>query len=349
LTIQNSTITGNLSNSTSNTQGSAGGGVSLVNVFRAPIAEVVTMQSTILSGNTTASTSAAFADLSAVTARATINLNNGVLGVTGGATLSASSANNLAPGTDLKLDPAGLKDNGGVVPTIALLSSSPALNVGSNPANLATDARGTGFLRTSGAGTDIGAFELQVAGGVAPTVTGTTLNGGSITSGQRSTVGSVTVTFSTIVSFAGTPSAAFQLQNSTGGGVTIGTVNNVTTTGVSVVTLTGFSGGNTVSGTTGSSLADGKYTLTVLANQVNNSGTPMASNFVLADSGTAGSGTQFYRLYGDNNGDRVTNGADLTPFTAVFGGASTVFDANFDGVVNGADLTVFIANFGKSI
>ena len=54
-----------------------------------------------------------------------------------------------------------LQDNGGATPTIALLENSPAIDAGSNPNDLATDQRGEGFDRTVGAGTDIGAFEVQ--------------------------------------------------------------------------------------------------------------------------------------------------------------------------------------------
>ena len=54
-----------------------------------------------------------------------------------------------------------LQDNGGTTPTIALLDGSPAIDAGSNPENLETDQRGSGFDRTVGNGTDIGAFEVQ--------------------------------------------------------------------------------------------------------------------------------------------------------------------------------------------
>ena len=64
---------------------------------------------------------------------------------------------------DNPLDPllAELQDNGSNTSTKALLANSPAIDAGSNPNNLATDQRGEGFDRTVGAGTDIGAFELQ--------------------------------------------------------------------------------------------------------------------------------------------------------------------------------------------
>jgi len=58
------------------------------------------------------------------------------------------------PGLDV------LANNGGPTQTLALLAGSPAIDTGSNPAALTTDQRGTGFPRTLGAGTDVGAFEF---------------------------------------------------------------------------------------------------------------------------------------------------------------------------------------------
>ena len=61
-----------------------------------------------------------------------------------------------------------LQDNGGSTPTIALLDGSPAIDAGSNPNNLETDQRGSGFDRTVADATDIGAFEVQDADGEQP-------------------------------------------------------------------------------------------------------------------------------------------------------------------------------------
>ncbi len=54
-----------------------------------------------------------------------------------------------------------IADNGGPSETMVLQPASPAINSGSNPRSLTSDQRGTGFLRTFGAGVDMGAFELQ--------------------------------------------------------------------------------------------------------------------------------------------------------------------------------------------
>ncbi len=66
-------------------------------------------------------------------------------------------------GNIVGIDPAlnSLADNGGLTQTRALQATSPGINAGSNPQSFTTDQRGPGFVRTFGAGTDIGAFELQ--------------------------------------------------------------------------------------------------------------------------------------------------------------------------------------------
>ena len=58
-----------------------------------------------------------------------------------------------------------LQNNGGATPTQALLEGSPAIDVGSNRNNLATDQRGEGFDRSRGENIDIGAFEVQEGDG----------------------------------------------------------------------------------------------------------------------------------------------------------------------------------------
>jgi hypothetical protein len=62
-------------------------------------------------------------------------------------------------GVDPGLQP--LADNGGPTRTHAILPGSAAQDEGSNSTGLLTDQRGAGFPRTVGAGTDVGAFEIQ--------------------------------------------------------------------------------------------------------------------------------------------------------------------------------------------
>jgi predicted outer membrane repeat protein len=92
----------------------------------------------------------------------------------GGGTINAENslietppAPNTINGTDVanligvgpQLQP--LANNGGQTDTHALPGTSPAIDRGSNEANLQTDQRGGSFVRTIGGGTDIGAFERQ--------------------------------------------------------------------------------------------------------------------------------------------------------------------------------------------
>ena len=71
----------------------------------------------------------------------------------------------LLPADTIAEDPLllPLADNGGPTWTHALASGSPAIDAGNNLAGLASDQRGSPFVRTAGARPDIGAFELQPA------------------------------------------------------------------------------------------------------------------------------------------------------------------------------------------
>jgi hypothetical protein len=88
-----------------------------------------------------------------------------------GASNQISGSNNLITAT-VNAVPTGtitacprldhLSDNGGLTETVALLAGSPALDAGAANGQ-ATDQRGTGFPRTVGSGTDIGAYERQAS------------------------------------------------------------------------------------------------------------------------------------------------------------------------------------------
>jgi len=73
---------------------------------------------------------------------------------------------NTQNAADARLGP--LADNGGPTLTHMLLDGSLATDTGSNPAGLSFDQRGDGFLRTYGAGTDMGAVEVQPEGAPIP-------------------------------------------------------------------------------------------------------------------------------------------------------------------------------------
>jgi hypothetical protein len=198
----------------------------------------------------------------------------------------------------------------------------------------------------------LGSFSMQLA--PAPAVASVTINDGSA---QRSRVTSLTVTFGSQVTFAGLVADAFRLSRIGGGAVggftaTAGVVN-----GVTVVTLSGFSGAETQFG----SLADGRYALTVLASQVSAGGLGLDGNgdglggddYVL--NGTAANG--LFRLYGDATGEGVVNAADFSQFRSALGAASpdpayllvSYFDIDGDGSVNAFDFGQFRNRFGVSL
>jgi hypothetical protein len=224
---------------------------------------------------------------------------------------------------------APLADNGGPTNTRALLPGSPAINAGNNSAGLATDQRGPGFPRVVAGLADIGAFEVQGA----PTIASTQINDGSA---QRSRVTSLTVTFDTAVTFAGAVANAFTLIRNGGMPVSF-TASAALVNGVTVVSLTSFTGAGTQFG----SLADGRYTLTALASQISANGQQMASNY------TFGEAQGLFRFFGDINGDRSVDIGDFGLFSSTFGLSSTqtgfigAFDFNGDGVIDIADFGQF--------
>jgi hypothetical protein len=131
-TVRNSTIAGN--------QAGRGGGIFVASGN-------LSMDSTIVADNTATVISNDFSGYATG--------QNNLVGDPTGAFLLSS--NNLT-GVDPEVGP--LADNGGPTFTMALLSGSPALDAGSNIDNLPYDQRG--YSRDSGAGPDIGAYELQV-------------------------------------------------------------------------------------------------------------------------------------------------------------------------------------------
>lgn len=88
-----------------------------------------------------------------------------------GVSIQSESENDLVIASNLTLPPdtitadpqlQALADNGGPTSTLALPASSPAVDTGANPADLANDQRGPGYARVAGAGPDIGAYERQL-------------------------------------------------------------------------------------------------------------------------------------------------------------------------------------------
>lgn len=111
----------------------------------------LTLQSTILADNRAAATDNDLDTDGTVAAGGASNL------------VRVAAAGISLPADTLAADPQlfPLSWNGGGTRTMALGATSPALDAGNNDAALAHDQRGEHFARSSGAGTDIGAFEAQ--------------------------------------------------------------------------------------------------------------------------------------------------------------------------------------------
>ena len=171
--INNSTIANN-----SNTRGGAGLSISgTVNVSNSTIANnsggigdggiinpggngVINLTSSIVAGNTGAGDGR--------TVEKSIDgefISGGNNLIDNGDDASGFVDSDLVGSLDNPIDPllGELQNNGGSTETLALLDGSLAIDAGSNPNDLATDQRGEGFDRIVGAGTDIGAFEVQAA------------------------------------------------------------------------------------------------------------------------------------------------------------------------------------------
>jgi hypothetical protein len=181
-------------------------------------------------------------------------------------------------------------------------------------------------------------------------VQSTVVNDGSA---QRSRVTSLKVTFSNVVSFAGSTENAFTLTQ-TGGGTVQFSASASVIGGVTVVTLNNFTG----SATDGfGSLADGRFTLTALATQISANGQHLDGNGDGSpdDNYTFGDAQGLFRFFGDVNGDQNVNGFDLGFFRNAFGtqvGDPNYFsymDYNGDGVINGFDLGQFRMRFGAML
>lgn len=155
-TVQNSTIAFNkAATNVGLSNEPAAPGLALVNPISSPAtAYAVNLQSSIISNNTYG-TSANEDDVSTAVQGTgdsfTITGNNNLIRVVDG--IWRPQTTNVCP----LLGP--LRANGGPTLTHALLSHSPAIDAGNNNAGWQTDQRG--FARTSGAATDIGAYEVQ--------------------------------------------------------------------------------------------------------------------------------------------------------------------------------------------
>jgi fibronectin-binding autotransporter adhesin len=180
----------------------------------------------------------------------------------------------------------------------------------------------------------------------APQVSEVKVNGGAA---QRSMVTSLSMRFDQVVSLPANPAAAFQLKRqSDAAPVTLAASVDNTGPGT-IVTLT-FTGG----AVNGTSLADGRYTLTVLANQVTGAFGALDGD----DNGTGGddytlvgnpSTNKLFRFFGDIDGDGAVATNDFVLFRQSFNGVNDIFDFDDDGFVSTSDFVQFRSRFNTSI
>ena len=170
---------------------------------------------------------------------------------------------------------------------------------------------------------------------------------------QRSVVDQLVVSFDEVVNVA--PGAFELIQRGPNGGTVDVTPVIDNSSGATVVTLE-FSGA--FAGAAG--LVDGNYQLTVLGDLItSSSGTAMdgdgdgvaGGDLVFGDTAA----DNFFRFYGDNNGDRLVNVFDLLAMRLTFGSTdddanfNSNFDSNGDGRVNVIDLLAFRGNYLESM
>ena len=271
----------------------------------------------------------------------------------------AYDMNNLIGQSTMPLDPLlmPLANNGGPTETHALKANSPAIDQGYNffgSGIVPNDQRGK--MRTfddpnvmptlTGAdNTDIGSFERLAT---PATVTSILINNNMDV--QRSLVTSIKVSFSEAVDFPMGIANAFELKRTD-----FGTLGNV---GLSFSPVTGPASDVTITFNAsgigidpGASLADGRYLLTIIADNISTTaGTLDGNGNMMSEGSPADNKTMaFHRLFGDADGNGAVNATDFAQFRTVFGlGGPSIFDFNNDNMTNATDFAQFRARFGLS-
>lgn len=173
-------------------------------------------------------------------------------------------------------------------------------------------------------------------------------------SGSKSIVDSLSLTFAEVLNFG---SDAFELiQRGPDGGQVAFTASVDDSAGYSVVSFQ-FSGDFS---TTAGSLVDGNYQLTVFGAEITDSaGVQLdadadgvaGGNFVFGDEES----DNFFRLYGDTDGNRIVNVFDLLAFRRTFletegsDDFNPQLDSDGDGIINVFDLLEFRRNFLETL
>jgi len=200
-------------------------------------------------------------------------------------------------------------------------------------------------------------FTIEVLpAAVAPRVSAVVFGDGTV---QRSTVRSITVDFNTIVNIS---AGAFTLDRRafpTGNTFqpttfTIGAAPSTFNSGTQTRVVLTFSG----TGVDFESLSDGNYRLIINSSSVtanslsldgNGDGTA-GDNFVRGASST----DNFFRLFGDSDGNGTVNGQETSRYRAALGSVSgqpnynPLFDFQNNGAITGSDTSAYRSRIGIS-
>jgi hypothetical protein len=194
----------------------------------------------------------------------------------------------------------------------------------------------SGKYSVTAAGTPLTGRDVGVRVGAQPTFAGA-----SIAAGQRSRILSATLNFSEAVTYYNdgtSATGAFVTVTPPGGGGTINIPATVTLAGTTATLAFPADAPNY------RSLPDGKFSISVQPGSFRD-----ADGNFLSTSGTTASHADFYRLFGDVDGDGTVSGSESLLFGNSFNNNDPVFDFNDDGTINGADLLEFGNRFGVTI
>ncbi len=183
----------------------------------------------------------------------------------------------------------------------------------------------------------------------APRVESVRINGGDA---QRSIVDEVTLTFDSVVEFDESGGSAFVFRNLDSTAVDhVKSVSNLS--GKTVVTFNFVTGPSVESrGSKLPTLAKGDYELTVVSSRISVTGIALDGN---ADGDAGGDYVfvdNFFRRFGDFNGNHIVDLLDFANFRRTFGlsngdiGYLDAYDANADDAIALLDFAEFRRNFG---
>lgn len=199
-----------------------------------------------------------------------------------------------------------------------------------------------GAIRTPISGNSASTSDPNVFGVLTAHVESVLVNDGHP---QRSSISSLTVTFSGVVTLE---PGAFAVTRADGSPVEF-FVTTLVVDGKTVATIT-FTG----EGLEGYSLADGSYTLLIRGDRIRDS----LGRFLDGDADCLPGGNhydEFFRLYGDSDGDGDVDLVDLMSFFGAYGRAADdpaylwFFDVNGDGQIALADAIAFMSRYGTRI